>query len=238
MLKKSTVTVFMNSLRMLLVSFAVWFASSLLGWLSLLASVAHASNLVSPPPLFNNLGTLHHQITTTSELAQRYFDQGLRLVYAFNHEEAILSFQEAARLDPQAAMAYWGIALALGPNINAAMAKADERRALEAIQKARTYAKTASAAQQAYIGALATRYISSRKASRSTLDKVYADSMRTVWLNHPEDPDAGTLFAEALMDLRPWDFWTSDGKPKPGTTEIVSVLEKVLSEHPDHPGAC
>ena len=238
MLEKPTVTTALNSLRMVLVSFAVWFASSLLGWLSLLASVAHAINPASPPPLFDNLGTLHHQITTASELAQQYFDQGLRLVYAFNHEEAILSFQEAARQDPQAAMAYWGIALASGPNINAPMSKEDGRRAVDAIKKARAHAKSVSAAEQAYIDALSKRYLSALKATRASLDRAYAEAMRTVWKRYPEDPDAGILFAEALMDLRPWDLWTSDGKPKSGTVELVSVIEQVLGQFPDHPGAC
>src|SRR5262245_16544524 len=146
MLKQSTGTTFVNNLRMVLLPFAAWFVSSLLGWSSGSASVAQAASPASPPPLFDNLGTLHHQITTTSDLAQRYFDQGLRLVYAFNHEEAILSFQEAARQDPQAAMAYWGIALASGPNINAPMTKEDGRRAVAAIQKARAHAKGVSIA--------------------------------------------------------------------------------------------
>lgn len=210
----------------------------LLVLVSVSASVGHAAGQASPPPLFDNLGTLHHQITTTSDLAQRYFDQGLRLVYAFNHEEAILSFQEAARQDPQAAMAYWGVALASGPNINAPMSKDDGRRAIDAIQQARTHVKTVSAAERAYIDALSKRYLSPRKATRASLDKAYADAMRTLWRQYPDDPDAGTLFAEALMDLRPWDLWTSDGKSKPGTAELVSVIEQVLEHHPDHPGAC
>lgn len=188
-------------------------------------------------PLFPNLGTLHHPITTTSEQAQQYFDQGLRLVYAFNHEEAIRAFEEAARLDPTAAMAYWGIALALGPNINAPMAKADERRAWEALQKARAQVPHVSPAEQRYIEALGKRY-SAKGGSRAALDKAYANVMRTVWQQSPDDPDAGTLFAEAMMDLRPWDFWTADGRSQPGTDEIVSTLETILARHPDHPGAC
>lgn len=190
------------------------------------------------PPLFDDLGSLHHPISTTSELAQQYFDQGLRLVYAFNHEEAVHSFEEAARHDPDAAMPYWGVALALGPNINAAMTKADERRAAEAIKHARTRVAKATATEQAYIEALTRRYVSAKRATRASLDKAYADSMRTVWRQFPDDPEAGVLFAEALMDLRPWDLWTADGKPKPGTDEIVSTLEAVLAKHPDHPGAC
>lgn len=190
------------------------------------------------PPLFDDLGTLHHPISTTSEQAQRYFDQGLRLVYAFNHEEAVRSFEEAVTLDPQAAMPHWGIALALGPNINAAMSKDSERRAIEAIKQAQARSDRAGDSERAYIDALAKRYLSAKKASRASLDKAYADAMRTLWRRYPQDPDAGALFAEALMDLRPWDLWTAEGKPKPGTEEIVTTLEAVLADHQDHPGAC
>jgi len=188
-------------------------------------------------PLFENLGTLHHAITTSSNQAQQYFDQGLRFIYAFNHEEAIHSFEEAARLDPSAAMAYWGIALALGPNINAAMDKSHERRAWESVQKARQYRTHISVAEQAYIDAISMRY-SDKSHARSTLDKAYAGAMRSLWQKFPDDPDAGVLFAEALMDLRPWDLWTAEGRPKPGTEEIVLTLEAVLAHVPDHPGAC
>jgi tetratricopeptide (TPR) repeat protein len=188
-------------------------------------------------PLLQNLGNLHHAITTTSGQAQQYFDQGLRLTYAFNHEEAILSFEEAARLDPSAGMAYWGVALALGPNINAAMDKPSERRAREAMQKARAHSAHLTASERGYIEALGKRY-SSKRVSRAVLDKAYADAMRSLWRQYPDDPDAGVLFAEALMDLRPWDLWTADGRPKPGTEEIVSTLESIIARHPDHPGAC
>lgn len=188
-------------------------------------------------PLRTTLGTLHHPITTTSVQAQQYFDQGLRLLYAFNHDEAIRSFEAAAREDPAAAMPYWGIALASGPNINAAMDKADERRAWEALQKARARAPQASPAERRYIDALSTRY-TARGGSRTALDKAYAAAMRGVWQQAQEDPDAGTLFAEAVMDLRPWDFWRADGRPQPGTEEILATLEAVLAQAPDHPGAC
>jgi tetratricopeptide (TPR) repeat protein len=188
--------------------------------------------------LYDNLGTLHHPISTTSELAQRYFDQGLRLVYAFNHEEAIHSFEEAAKQDPSAAMPYWGIALALGPNINAAMSKEDGRKAAEAIKQAAARVFSATPAEQAYIEALTKRYVGSPRASRTAMDKAYADAMRLLWKTYVDDPDAGVLFAEAMMDLRPWDFWSGDGTPKPGTQEIVLTLETVLEQHPDHPGAC
>jgi len=196
----------------------------------------HASE--SAPALFDNLGSLHHPISTTSGPAQRYFDQGLRLIYAFNHEEAIRSFEEAARQDPEAAMPYWGIALASGPNINAAMGKEDERRAVEAIKKARTRMATATSAERAYVEALSRRYLAKRRTSRASLDKAYADAMRRVWEQRPDDPDAGVLFAEALMNLRPWDLWTRSGKPKSGTEEVLATLETVMAAHPDHPGAC
>lgn len=205
--------------------------------LALLLSWGGAAEAAESVPLFTDLGSLRHPITTTSEQAQQYFDQGLRLVYAFNHEEAIRSFEAAARHDPTAAMAHWGIALALGPNINAPMAKGDERRAWEALQKARAQANHVSPAEQRYIEALGKRY-SAKGGSRVALDKAYANAMRTVWQRSPDDPDAGVLFTEALMDLRPWDFWASDGRPHPGTDEMVLTLEVVLARHPDHPGAC
>ncbi len=205
--------------------------------LSVLEPAEAAERVASRVPLFENLGTLHHPITTRSKEAQRYFDQGLRLVYAFNHEEAIRAFEEAVRLDPSAAMAYWGIALALGPDINAGMDKTDERRAWEALQKARSYSAHATPAEQAYLQAISKRY-SLKGPTRTALDKAYADAMRVLWKQFPEDPDAGALFAEALMDLHPWDLWTADGKPKSGTEEIVSTLEAVLARAPNHPGAC
>ncbi len=190
------------------------------------------------PPLFENLGSLHHPISTTSDQAQKYFDQGLRLVFGFNHEEAIHAFEEAARLDTSAPMPYWGIALALGPNINAPMGKDEERRALEAIRQARARLNGGNEQERAYIDALTKRYVSAKGAKRETLDRAYADAMRQLWHRYPDDPDAGTLFAESMMDLRPWDLWASDGKPKPGTEEIVATLEAVLAHRPDHAGAC
>lgn len=209
-----------------------------LSWLGVFAiDLSAAERQLARIPLFDNLGTLHHPITTSSSEAQRYFDQGLRFVYAFNHEEAILAFEEAARLDPSAAMAYWGVALALGPNINAGMDKAAERRAWDAVQKARLHRARASAAEQAYIDAIAKRYDVTGR-TRAALDKSYAEAMRAVWRQYPNDPDAGVLFAESLMDLRPWDLWTASGRPKAGTEELVSALEMVLTQFPDHPGAC
>lgn len=214
---------------------ARWRIASLAWALTTWAALGWAQNGV---PLFDDLGSLHHPITTASEQAQRYFDQGLRLVYAFNHEEAIHSFEEAARVDPSAAMAYWGIALALGPNINQGMGKGEERRAVEMVKKAQALAPRANSKEQAYIQALATRYLGQKGAKRKALDMAYADAMRKVTQRFPDDADAWTLFAEALMVLRPWDYWARDGRPQPGTEEILLALETALARNPDHPGAC
>lgn len=207
-------------------------------WACTLVFVASVGLTEAAPPLFENLGALHHPISTASDQAQQYFDQGLRLVFGFNHEEAIRAFAEASSLDPAAPMPYWGIALALGPNINAPMGKDEERRALEAIRQARSRLDGADEQERAYIEALTKRYLSGKGAKREMLDRAYADAMRQVWHRYPDDPDAGAIFAEAMMDLRPWDLWTSDGRPKPGTEEIVSTLETVLARSPDHVGAC
>ena len=204
------------------------------------AQHAHAEYAASArAPLFDNLGTLHHEISTRSRQAQAYFDQGLRLTYGFNHEEAINSFEEGARLDPDCAMCYWGVALALGPNINAAMDSAAEARALTAVRKAMARLPKASATERAYIRALATRYgPPGTPADRARRDSVYANAMREVARAHPADVDAATLYAEALLDLRPWDQWTRGGEPQPGTLEVVRTLEQVIARAARHPGAC
>ena len=189
-------------------------------------------------PLFDNLGKLHHPITTSFPRAQEYFDQGMRLVFAFNHEEAINSFEEAAKLDPDAAMPYWGIALALGPNINLPMDREAEKRAYEAIHEAQSRAAAASPREQAYIEALAARYAIEPNAERHALDEFYAEAMGKLWAQYPDDADAGTLYAEAMMDLQPWDFWTVEGQPKGRANDIVATLERVFKINPDHPGAC
>lgn len=188
--------------------------------------------------LFENLGTWHHEVTTTSDLAQKYFDQGLRLVYGFNHEEAMAAFTEASRLDPEAPMPYWGMALSLGPNINAAMDAKSEVRAVEAVQKATARLAHATPRERAYVEALAVRYSAKKAATRKSKDEAYAKAMRRLAHEYPEDTDAATLFAEALMVLRPWDYWRADGRPQPGTEDIVTTLERALQQHPDHPGAC
>ncbi|MBX3349166.1 MAG: hypothetical protein KF747_10515 [Nitrospira sp.] len=188
-------------------------------------------------PLYDKLGTLHYPITTAVPLAQRYFDQGLRLYYAFNHQEAIRSFHEGARLDPDCAMCYWGIALAYGPNINAPMDVASGRLAHDAIQQASQHATRVSDREQALIRALATRYVAEPPADRTELDVAYSHAMAEVVQRFEDDFEAKTLYAESLMDLSPWNYWTADGKPKSNTTMVLSQLEQGLAGEPGHPGA-
>jgi tetratricopeptide (TPR) repeat protein len=188
--------------------------------------------------LYQDLGQHHRAITTTSKEAQRYFDQGLILAFAFNHDEAIRSFKEATKRDPSCAMAWWGIALANGPHINNPALDPDHAHAAwEALEIARGFKKGANETERALIEALAHRYAADPAAERGPLDRGYADAMREAWRAHPSDADVGALFAEAMMDLRPWDLWTNDKKPQPGTEEIMATLEAVLALDPDHPGA-
>ena len=197
---------------------------------------AHSAENGAPPPLYSDLGTHHHPVSC-SPAAQQYFDQGLRLVYGFNHDEAVRAFKEAARLDPNCAMAYWGIALALGPNINQPLDAERAQAANDALHQATALAPKASPAEQAYIAALTVRYSEDPNTDRQQLDRDYADAMRRVARQYPDDLDASTLFAESLMDLRPWDLWSVDGQPRPETGEIVATLEGVLQKDPNHPGA-
>jgi tetratricopeptide (TPR) repeat protein len=197
-----------------------------------------AAATTAPPPLFDNLGGHHRAITTTSPKAQAYFDQGLRLVYGFNHHEAQAAFREAARLDPTCAMCVWGIALTYGSNYNSPTDADRERGALAAVSEARTLAAMAATdRERALIAALATRHSAASGADRATLDRAYADAMRDVSRRFPDDLDAATLLADALMNLRPWSLWTTEGAPQPGTEEIVAILERVLAVDPMHPGA-
>jgi tetratricopeptide (TPR) repeat protein len=201
-----------------------------------LAACAARRGPESGPILFDDLGTHHHPVTTRSPEAQRWFDQGLRLVWAFNHDEATRAFREAARLDADCALAWWGIALAAGPNYNDPGNADRDRRAYEALAKALALRTKVSEPERAYIEALANRYTKEPPPDRKALDAAYADAMRAVARRYPDDLDAATLFAEALMDLRPWDLWTLDGRPQPGTEEIVATLESVLRRDPSHPG--
>ena len=183
------------------------------------------------------LGRLHHPVSTHKPQAQAYFDQGLRLVYAFNHDAAIKSFERAAALDPNLAMAYWGMALAYGPNINRPMEAPAHKAAYEALQKAIALKPKASTRERAYIDALAKRYSANPDADIAPLQVAYKDAMKKLSARYPADDDAAVLYAESLMDLNPWKFWTPDGKPAAGTLEIVAVLERVLARAPDHIGA-
>ncbi len=190
-----------------------------------------------PVTLVEGIGTVRHPVSTRNRVAQRYFDQGLRYVYAFNHAEAVRSFTRAAELDPDLAMAYWGIALALGPNINANMTPEQVEQANAAIERARHLADGASDAERAYIRALSVRYSTAKDANRQKLDAAYSAAMRQLMRRYPRDVDAAVLYAESAMDLRPWKLYTADGRPEPGTEEIVAVLESALRRAPNHTGA-
>ena len=189
-------------------------------------------------PLYTNLGSHTKRISTNVAATQQYFDQGLRLVYGFNHAEAIRSFTRAAELDPTCAMCYWGIALAYGPNVNAPMDAASGGAAYAAAQKALGLKSRATAAERAYIEAVAQRYAETPPTDRAPLDTAYSRAMKRVASTYANDLDAATLYAESLMDLRPWNYWRPDGTPYPGTNELVRQLRKVLSRNPNHPGAC
>ena len=194
---------------------------------------AAAAPAAPPPPLFKDLGEWHHEIKTQKPEAQAYFDQGLRLMYGFNHDEAIRAFQQAAQLDPACAMCLWGIAVSLGPNINLPTDPEREKAAAEALQKAQPQ----DPRETAYVEAARKRYKLPAGPDRKALDQAYADAMRALAKQYPDDVDAEVLFAESMMDLRPWDFWARDGKPQPGTEEIVAALEDALKKAPKHPGA-
>lgn len=188
-------------------------------------------------PILDGMGDHHHAITTDSAEAQRFFDQGLVLAYGFNHAEALRSFKEAARLDPECAMCYWGQALVLGPNINAVMEESDVPEAWAALTRAGELASGASEKEQALINALGARYTEETPEDRSFLDLAYMEAMREVYRAYPEDNDVATLFAEAIMDTTPWDYWRENGEPKPELEEVLAALEPVFETQPDHPGA-
>jgi tetratricopeptide (TPR) repeat protein len=187
--------------------------------------------------LIPGLGQHHHTISTKNPEAQRFFDQGLTLVFGFNHEEAARAFQRASELDPQSAMAFWGVALALGPCINLNVDPPHEKAAHEAVQKALLLAPGATERERAYIRVLAKRYSSDPKVDLRKLDAEYASAMRELSQHYPDDLDAATLYAESLMDLHPWKLWSLDGHPREGTEEIIAVLESVLRRDPNHVGA-
>lgn len=190
-----------------------------------------------PVTLMSGYGDLHHPVSTSNPASQQFFDQGLRQIYAFNHDEAARSFQRAAELDPKLAMAYWGVAEAVGPNYNDPAS--DERFAAAhvAIQRAVDLSANASPAEQAYIEAMALRFPADPKADRRQAAEAYHDAMREVSKKFPDDLDAATLFAESGMNLNPWGLWSIDGTPAAGTEEIVATLESVLRRDPNHLGA-
>lgn len=189
------------------------------------------------PPLWDTLGTISYPVTTSSALAQTYFDQGMRFAYGFNHAEARRSFRMAQRLDPDCAMCFWGEALVLGPNINLPMQPEAVEPALAALHKAETLSEDTSEKERALIWALGRRYAADPEAERSMLDAAYADAMAEVARQYPADHDIAVLAAEAMMDTQPWDYWQADRQtPKGRTGEIITILEGVLSEA-NHPAA-
>jgi len=189
------------------------------------------------PVLLDGFGRHHQTITTTSREAQAYFDQGLRLVYAFNHIEAERAFREAARLDPNCAMCYWGIAISQGSNYNSPTNVEREKAAFAAVQQAVAAAGRATDRERAIIEALAKRHSADPPGDRAALDRSYADAMRDVTRRFPGDLDAATFFADSLMNLRPWNLWKPDGTMQPETPEILATLDRVMRANPDHPGA-
>jgi len=190
-------------------------------------------------PLYPSLSGFHMKLGSTNPKAQQYFDQGMALYFGFNHEAAISSFHEAAILDSSLAMAWWGQAISAGPNINnPAMDSTAAYNAWDAAQRAVHLSKNAPVLEQDLCRAIAARYKWPQPDDRKSLDIAYADVMRVLWKKYPNNDDIGVLFADAMMNLRPWDLWTAEGIAQPGTPEIVATLEKVLSRNPTHPGAC
>jgi tetratricopeptide (TPR) repeat protein len=190
------------------------------------------------PALYTNLGAHHYTITVRVPLAQQYFDQGLRLLWGFNHHEAIRAFEAAEQIDPSCAMCAWGTAYALGPNINAAMDSASGVQAFRAITRARRAAAGVSAGERALIEALAVRYAAVPKADRAALDSAWAQRIGALAARTPRDDEMQVLHADALMNLAPWNYWEQNGQPRAGTALLLSRLEGVLARNPKHPGGC
>ena len=192
-------------------------------------------------PLLSGLGTHDHKISTEIPGAQRYFNQGLVLSFAFNHAESIRSFKAAQKLDPSCAMCYWGEALSRGPNINVTsdgkvvMSDNDRLEAFKAIERAKELMSSSTLKEQDYIIALSSRYNGQVGTDRSVLDRKYAQSMEELSKKYPDDMDASSLFAESLMNTMPWNYWAEDGNPKPDTVKVINSLEDVLEKAPDHP---
>jgi tetratricopeptide (TPR) repeat protein len=188
--------------------------------------------------LYDDLGQHHYAISTDAPLAQQYFDQGLRLVWGFNHAEAIRAFEQAARVDPDCAICWWGVAFSYGPNINAPMDSTSGVAAWTAVQRATERKGHASEIEAAFIDAVATRYAAVPPVQRAALDSAYARAMGEVADRFPDDQEAAVLAADAIMNLSPWNYWTPDGQQRPDTGRLLSLLEKVVAANPNHPGAC
>jgi tetratricopeptide (TPR) repeat protein len=196
------------------------------------------SSLRADEPLYDGLGTTSFKVTAANPQAQKYVEQGIKFLYGFSHGAAIRSFEQAIKLDPTCAMAYWGIAYANGPHVNFPMVPPPMAEAAwKNLQLAKQNAGNCTPVEKDLINALSTRYANPQPEDRAPLDKAYADAMRKVWQAHPDDPDVGAWFAESMMDLSPWNQWTQDGSPNPGTEEIVATLEKVLNLDINHPFA-
>ncbi|MEL6778468.1 MAG: hypothetical protein AAFO06_14540, partial [Cyanobacteria bacterium J06597_16] len=195
------------------------------------------ANTALQAPVLSNLGSYTFPITTHDKQAQRYFNQGIILAYGFNHAEAFRSLKAAAELDPNCAMCHWGMAYVLGPNINAAMEAGDVPTAYAEIQQAIALKNHATQREQAYIDALAQRYSAEPVEDRTSLDLAYAEAMADLSRQYPDDADAATLYAEALMDTMPWDYWREDGSANPKTNIVLNTLKSVIEREPDHPAA-
>lgn len=205
--------------------------------LLMISATVQASEAQHPVTLMPGLGEWHHPVSTNNKEAQEFFDQGLRLIYAFNHDEAARSFRKAAALDPALAMAYWGVAEAVGPNYNDPASDDRFKEAHDAIQKAVALSGNSTANERAYIDAMAKRFPADAKADRRKAAENYRDAMRELTKAYPDDLDAATLFAEAGMGLHPWGLWHADGTPEAGTEEISATLESVIRREPNHMGA-
>src|SRR5580700_7269519 len=204
---------------------------------TLVTANAATKNPEVPVQLRPGLGEVHHPVSTKNKQAQQFFDQGLKLVYGFNHDEARRSFQRAAELDPKLAMAWWGVALTLGPNYNLPVDPEREKAGYDAVQRALALQQNASEPERTYINALVVRYSNDPKADLHALDAAYKEAMSKLTARYPDDLDAATLYAESAMNLNPWKLWTADGKPAAGTEEIVATLESVMKRDPNHLGA-
>jgi len=219
--------------------------AGLLGFSAVAASAqpatGHAGHTSLAPgalaPRLSGLGTLEYRATTTVPAAQEFFNQGLRLLYAFNHPEALRAFREAARLDPNFAMAYWGQAMTLGPNLNAPMPAENVQPAYAAIRRAQAAAAAATPREREFIAALAARYSSARVTDRKPLDRKYALAMTELARRYQDDPELQVVYVDAVMNTIPWNYWQADGTFKPEATPLVETLERVIAQHPEHPGA-